>query len=73
MQQLKVTDIYNVDVEQHREIYNAICKGDCVASRQAFRRLTRTTLEDIRKALRVLDAPAEPEGEPPQCVLAYMM
>ncbi|MEO8659174.1 MAG: FadR/GntR family transcriptional regulator [Bryobacteraceae bacterium] len=62
VQQIKVTDSYNVGVGQHREIYNAICKGDSVAARQAVRRLMRTTLEDIRKALRVLESPTKPKG-----------
>jgi DNA-binding FadR family transcriptional regulator len=62
IQQIKLADSYDVGVEQHREIFEAICKGNPVAARQAVRRLMRSTMNDVKKAIQALES--APAAEP---------
>jgi DNA-binding FadR family transcriptional regulator len=54
LQQIKLTNSYEVGVELHRHILAAIQKGNAVAARQAVRRLIKDTQQHIRIALRIL-------------------
>ena len=54
IQQIKLTDSYNVGVELHRQIYDQIRKGNPVAARQAVRRLMRSTREHTKQALGII-------------------
>jgi DNA-binding FadR family transcriptional regulator len=54
MQQIKLTDSYNVGVDLHRNVFEQIKKGDPVAARQAVRRLMRSTREHTKAALGML-------------------
>ncbi len=56
IQQIKLTDSYEVGVELHRQIFEQIKKGDPVAARQAIRRLMRSTREHTAKALAIFSA-----------------
>jgi GntR family transcriptional repressor for pyruvate dehydrogenase complex len=56
IQQIKLTDSYDVGVELHRNIFEQIKKGDPVAARQAVRRLMRSTREHTKTALGMLTA-----------------
>jgi GntR family transcriptional repressor for pyruvate dehydrogenase complex len=55
IQQIKVTDSFNVGVEYHRDIFDGIRKGNPIAARQAVRRLMRCTMQDVRKAIHALE------------------
>jgi DNA-binding FadR family transcriptional regulator len=54
VQQVKLTNSYEVGVELHRAIYEKIAKGDPVAARQAVRRLMESTRKHVKVALEVL-------------------
>lgn len=56
LQQIALTDSYEVGVDLHRQIFNQVSKGDPVAARQAVRRLMRNTRADAKKALGILSA-----------------
>lgn len=56
LQQIKLTDSYEVGVDRHRHIFDQVSKGDPVAARQAVRRLMRNTRADAKKALGILSA-----------------
>ena len=61
LQQIKLTDSYEVGLDLHRAIYDQVSKGDPVAARQGVRRLMRTTRADVKKALVIL-SPNETEN-----------
>ena len=54
VQQIKLTDSYQVGVDLHRQVYDKIAKGDPIAARQAVRRLMQSTRNHIRTALQML-------------------
>ena len=56
LQQIALTDSYEVGVDLHRQIFDQVSKGDPVAARQAVRRLMRNTRADAKKALGILSA-----------------
>ncbi|MCW5980179.1 MAG: FadR family transcriptional regulator [Bryobacteraceae bacterium] len=56
LQQIRLTDIFEVGVDLHRQIFEQINRGDPVAARQAVRRLMRNTRADAKKALGILSA-----------------
>lgn len=55
VQQVKLTDSYSVGADMHVRIAEEIEKGSAVGARQAVRRLMRHTLEDAKKAIRLMD------------------
>lgn len=61
IQQIMLTDSYEVGAALHRRIAEEIRKGSSVGARQAARRLMRVTLEHTRKAIELLDALAKPD------------
>jgi GntR family transcriptional repressor for pyruvate dehydrogenase complex len=56
LQQIALTDSYEVGVDLHRQVFDQVSKGDPVAARQAVRRLMRNTRADAKKALGILSA-----------------
>lgn len=56
IQQIKLTDSYDVGVDQHRHVFDQIKKGDPVAARQSVRRLMRSTRDHTKAALGMLSA-----------------
>jgi DNA-binding FadR family transcriptional regulator len=54
VQQVKLTNSYEVGVDQHRQIYEKIAKGDPIGARQAARRLMESTRKHVKAALQVL-------------------
>lgn len=56
VQQIKLTDSYEVGVDLHRQVYDKIAKGDPVAARQAVRRLMQSTRNHVKTALRLLSS-----------------
>jgi GntR family galactonate operon transcriptional repressor len=54
LQQIKVTDSFDVGVELHRNIYTEIRRGNPVGARQAVRKMMKSTLAHCRKALSVV-------------------
>jgi len=54
VQQVKLTNSYEVGIDQHRRIYEKIAKGDQIAARQAVRRLMESTRKHVKAALQVL-------------------
>jgi DNA-binding FadR family transcriptional regulator len=55
IQQIRLTNSYNVGVDLHRSIADEIRNGNPVGARQAVRRLLRNTLEHSRKAIRLME------------------
>jgi DNA-binding FadR family transcriptional regulator len=60
IQQIMLTDSYEVGPALHRKILDAVRAGNSVGARQAARRLMRFTLEHTRKAIEVLAASPGP-------------
>jgi DNA-binding FadR family transcriptional regulator len=58
MQQMMLTNAYQVGADLHRAVAEEIRKGSSVGARQAVRRLMRRTLQHTRKALEVIQAAA---------------
>jgi DNA-binding FadR family transcriptional regulator len=56
VQQIKLTDSYEVGLDLHRHVYEKIVKGDPVAARQAVRRLMQSTRNHVKTALRLLSS-----------------
>lgn len=56
IQQIMLTNSYDVGAALHRKIWEEIRKGSSVGARQAARRLMRFSLEHIRKAIELFDA-----------------
>ena len=56
VQQIKLTDSYDVGVELHRNVFESISKGDPVAARQSVRRLMRSTRNHVKTALQMLSS-----------------
>jgi DNA-binding FadR family transcriptional regulator len=54
VQQIKLTDSYEVGVNMHRQVYDKIAKGDPVAARQAVRRLMQCTRSHVKATLKIL-------------------
>jgi DNA-binding FadR family transcriptional regulator len=54
LQQVKLTNSYEIGIDQHRQIYERIAKGDQVGARQAVRRLMEATRKHVKAALQVL-------------------
>jgi DNA-binding FadR family transcriptional regulator len=54
IQQIKLTDSYTLGLEQHRQVFEQIAKGDPVGARQAVRRMMRSTREHTKRVLTVL-------------------
>lgn len=59
LQQIKLTNSYEVGLDMHRYIFDQVSKGDPVAARQAVRRLMRSTRADVKKALGIISGTAE--------------
>jgi GntR family transcriptional repressor for pyruvate dehydrogenase complex len=55
VQQVKLTDSYDIGADLHVRIAEEIEKGNSVGARQAVRRLMRHTLEDGKKAIGVME------------------
>ncbi len=55
VQQMKLSNSYSVGLELHYRIAEEIEKGSAVGARQAVRRLMRHTLEDAKKAIRLMN------------------
>ena len=56
IQQMKLTNVSNVGLELHHHIFQAIRARNPVAARQAVRRLLKSTLDDIRGVLKVIES-----------------
>jgi DNA-binding FadR family transcriptional regulator len=56
IQQIMLTNSYEVGPALHRRIVEAIREGNSVGARQAVRRLMRFTLEHTRKAIELFEA-----------------
>lgn len=56
IQQVMLTNSYEVGVDLHRKIAEQIAKGSSVGARQAVRRLMAFTLEHTMKALELLES-----------------
>lgn len=55
LQQIKLTNSYQIGLELHRHIFEAIRDGNQVAARQAVRRLVRETRQHTRIAIECLE------------------
>lgn len=56
VQQIMLTDSYEVGPALHRKVAEEIRKGSSVGARQAVRRLMRFTLDHTRKAIELIEA-----------------
>lgn len=56
VQQIMLTDSYEVGPALHRRILEAVREGNAVGARQSARRLMRFTLEHTRKAIELFEA-----------------
>jgi GntR family transcriptional repressor for pyruvate dehydrogenase complex len=56
LQQIKLTNSYQVGLDLHRHIFETIREGDQVGARQAVRRLARDTRDHTRIAINLLNA-----------------
>jgi DNA-binding FadR family transcriptional regulator len=54
VQQIKLTDSYEVGVNMHRAVYEKVAKGDPVAARQAVRRLMLCTRNHVKATLNMV-------------------
>jgi DNA-binding FadR family transcriptional regulator len=54
VQQIKLTDSYEVGVALHREVFRKIEKGDPIGARQAVRRLMQSTRSHVKTTLRMI-------------------
>jgi GntR family transcriptional repressor for pyruvate dehydrogenase complex len=54
VQQIKLTDSYEVGVNRHRQVYEKIAKGDPIGARQAVRRLMQCTRNHVKTALKMI-------------------
>ncbi len=55
IQQIRLTNSYNVGVDLHRSVADEIRNGNPVGARQAVRRLMRNTLDYSLKAIRLME------------------
>ncbi len=56
VQQIKLTDSYQVGIDLHHHMYEKIAKGDPIGARQAVRRLMKSTRNHMKTALQMLSA-----------------
>jgi GntR family transcriptional repressor for pyruvate dehydrogenase complex len=63
IQQIQLTNSYNVGVDAHRQVALEIRKGNPVGARQAVRRLMRSTMDNARTALGLMNKAGGPPAE----------
>ena len=66
VQQIRLTNSYEVGPALHRRVLEAVRDGNSVGARQAARRLMRFTLEHTRKAIELFEASVERETAAPR-------
>ena len=58
VQQIKLTDSYEVGVNMHRQVYEKIAKGDPIGARQSVRRLMQCTRNHVKSTLKMISPDA---------------
>lgn len=56
IEQIRLTNSYKVGADLHRQVAAEITNGNPVGARQAVRRMLRSTLNDARQALRLMQS-----------------